>query len=120
MSVLQYPLGGREETGGYKGYGLALMVDILSGVLSGANFGTGLAAAKKPDSEANIGHFFGAMQIEGFDKLAAFTSNFDALINDLKSSPGEPGVEKVLIPGEPEILSKKKRLMPQESVLLRS
>jgi LDH2 family malate/lactate/ureidoglycolate dehydrogenase len=36
MSVLQYPLGGRKITSGYKGYGLALMVDILSGVLSAA------------------------------------------------------------------------------------
>jgi LDH2 family malate/lactate/ureidoglycolate dehydrogenase len=106
MSVLQYPLGGKKITSGYKGYGLALMVDILSGVLSGANFGSRLAASKK-ETEANIGHFFGAMQITGFRGIEKFNKDFDSLIQDIKSSPPEPGVEKILIPGEPEILNKK-------------
>ena len=109
MSVLQYPLGGQEKTGGYKGYGLALMVDILSGVLSGANSGSRLSSAKKNDTEANIGHFFGAMQIEGFQPTAKFSENFDRLIQDIRSSPLEPEVEKVFIPGEPEIISKQER-----------
>ena len=107
MSVLQYPLGGDKKTSGYKGYGLGLMVDILSGALSGANFGSMLSASKKSDAEANIGHFFGALKIKGFRQIDAFNKDFDALVHDVKSSPPEPGVETVFIPGEPEILNKK-------------
>ena len=107
MSVLQYPLGGRKETSGYKGYGLAMMVDILSGVLPGANFGSRLAASKQSDSEANIGHFFGAMKIAGFREVEEFNKDFELLVEDIKSSPLEPGVEKIFIHGEPEIFRKK-------------
>jgi len=107
MSVLQYPLGGKKITGGYKGYGLGLMVDILSGVLSGANFGSRLAASKNPDTHANIGHFFGAMKISGFRPIDEFNKDFDSLVQDIKSSPLEPDVERIFIPGEPEIIARK-------------
>jgi L-2-hydroxycarboxylate dehydrogenase (NAD+) len=108
MSVLQYPLGGKKITGGYKGYGLGLMVDILSGVLSGANFGTRLASSKQPDTQANIGHFLGAMKISGFRQIDEFNKDFDSLVQDIKSSPLEPDVERIFIPGEPEIIARKK------------
>jgi LDH2 family malate/lactate/ureidoglycolate dehydrogenase len=107
MSVLQYPLGGKKITGGYKGYGLGLMVDILSGVLSGANFGTRLTSSKKPDTQANIGHFLGAMKISGFRQLDEFNKDFDSLVQDIKSSPLEPDTESIFIPGEPEIIARK-------------
>ncbi len=107
MSVLQYPLGGKKITGGYKGYGLGLMVDILSGVLSGANFGTRLASSKKPDTQANIGHFLGAMKISGFRPIGEFNKDFESLVQDIKSSPLEPDVERIFIPGEPEIIARK-------------
>ena len=83
------------------------MVDILSGVLSGANFGSMLSSSKRSDAEANIGHFFGALKIKGFRQVDAFNRDFDALVHDVKSSPPEPGAETVFIPGEPEILNKK-------------
>lgn len=108
MSVLQYPLGGKKITGGYKGYGLALMVDILSGVLSGANFGSRLSSSKKSGTQANIGHFFGAMKISGFRQLEEFYKDFQLLMKDVKSSPLEHNVESILIPGEPELLARKK------------
>jgi len=107
MSVLHYPLGGCMETGGYKGYGLALMVDILCGPLSGAHFGSRLAASKK-DVEANIGHFFGAMKLAGFRKREAFDRDMESLVEDVKSSPREKGVEHICIPGEPESAAKAK------------
>lgn len=109
MSVLQYPLGGERKTGGYKGYGLALMVDILCGVLSGAHFGSGLASSKI-QTEANIGHFFGAMQLTGFRQTEEFQKDFDLFVEDVKSSPREPGVEQILIPGEPEIRSREENV----------
>jgi L-2-hydroxycarboxylate dehydrogenase (NAD+) len=117
MSVLQYPLGGKEQTGGYKGYGLALMVDILSGVLSGANFGSRLVASKKSDQEANIGHFFGALQIRGFRQMEAFDSDLGLLIEDIKSSRPERGVGPILIPGEPETLFREENLRRGVTVL---
>ncbi len=107
MSVLQYPLGGKKITGGYKGYGLGLMVDILSGVLSGANFGSRLSASKKPDAQANMGHFLGAMKISGFRQIEEFNEDFDSLVQDIKSSPLEPDTERIFIPGEPEIIARK-------------
>ena len=107
MSVLQYPLGGKKITGGYKGYGLGLMVDILSGVLSGANFGSRLSASKKPQTRANMGHFLGAMKISGFRRIEEFNKDFDSLVQDIKSSPLEPDTERIFIPGEPEILARK-------------
>ena len=107
MSVLHYPLGGKEITGGYKGYGLGLMVDILCGVLSGAHFGSRLAASKG-DVEANIGHFFGAMKIAGFRQCGEFDRDLEWLVDDVKSSPLEPGIEGVYIPGEPEMAAKEK------------
>jgi LDH2 family malate/lactate/ureidoglycolate dehydrogenase len=105
MSVLQYPLGGEQINSGYKGYGLGLMIDILSGVLSGSNCGSGLAASKKAQ-EADIGHFFGALQLEGFNSLEKISEKYKALVQDVKSSPLEPGAENIYIPGEPEVASK--------------
>lgn len=105
MSVLQYPLGGSSETGGYKGYGLALMVDILCGALSGAHSGSRLAASKK-DVEANIGHFFGAMKVAGFRQTKDFDRDLELLIEEVKSSPREKGIEQIYIPGEPEASAK--------------
>ncbi len=109
MSVLQYPLGGKEETGGYKGFGLALMVDLLCGVLSGANFGTRLAASKR-EEEANVGHFFGALKLSGFRQFEEFSRDLELLFRDIKSSPRESEVEEILIAGEPEWRAKEKNL----------
>jgi L-2-hydroxycarboxylate dehydrogenase (NAD+) len=109
MSVLQYPLGGEEKTGGYKGYGLSLMVDLLCGVLSGANSGSSLASSKI-EAEANIGHFFGAMKKTGFRSAEAFEKDYAALVRNVTSSPLESGAEKILIPGEPEVLARQERL----------
>lgn len=109
MSVLQYPLGGEAKTGGYKGYGLALLIDILSGVLSGAHFGSHLASSKT-ETEANIGHFFGALALSGFRPAEEFEKDFGLLVRDVKSSPLEPGVHRILIPGEPEMEQKRKNL----------
>jgi len=109
MSVLHYPLGGSMETGGYKGYGLSLMVDILCGALSGANSGSRLISSKK-EVEANIGHFFGAMKVAGFRRPEAFDRDLETLVEDVKSSPLEEGKEQIFIPGEPEVSAKAKGL----------
>lgn len=104
MTVLQYPLGGRRETGGYKGFGLGLLVDMLSGVLSGANTGSGLSASQTPGTTSNMGHFFGALQVAGFRDAPGFDDDLGRLIADVTASPLEAGVERILIPGEPEMI----------------
>ena len=102
------PLGGSRELGSNKGYCLGSMVDILSGVLSGAGFGPSvpaLAAYLESDREEvgeGTGHFFGAMRIDGFMTAKEFRTRMDKWIDTFRSSQPVAGQEKVLIPGDPE------------------
>jgi len=99
------PLGGEgEELGGHKGYGLALMVDILSGVLGGAGYADrvhpkGERGKTKP---GDVGHFFGALLIEAFRPLEEFKADMDDLIRRLKGSPKAAGESRIYIHGEKE------------------
>jgi len=99
------PLGGEgEELGGHKGYGLALMVDILSGVLSGGGYADrvhpkGEGGKMKP---GNVGHFFGALLIEAFRPLDEFRAAMDDLIRRLKRSAKAEGESRIYIQGEKE------------------
>src|SRR5438309_2405374 len=92
------PLGcGGQELGGHKGYGLALMVDVLCGVLSGA--ATGLQVytdEKKP----NVGHFFMALDPTAFRPLDEFRGDMDRLCRELKESPKAHGQERIYVHGE--------------------
>lgn len=117
MTVLQYPLGGRRETGGYKGFGLGLLVDILSGVLSGANTGSQLSASQTPGTISNMGHFFGALQVLGFRDAQGFGDDIGALCRDVTSSPREPGVDRIFVPGEPEMIRRNEYLRAGVPVL---
>lgn len=102
------PLGGTRELGSNKGYCLGGMVDILSGVLSGAGFGPfvpALAAYLENDREEvgeGTGHFFGAVRIDGFMKAEEFKSRMDKWIETIRNSKPTEGQEQVLIPGDPE------------------
>jgi L-2-hydroxycarboxylate dehydrogenase (NAD+) len=95
------PLGGIDLMRGYKGYGLGLLVDIFSGVLSGAAFGEDVAHPNQ-DRPANVGHFFGAVRIDAFRPLEKFKKDMDALLDQLKNSPKAVGHERIYIPGEKE------------------
>ncbi|MBI4319927.1 MAG: Ldh family oxidoreductase [Chloroflexi bacterium] len=97
------PLGGTAEFSGYKGYGLAVMVDILCGVLSGAAYGQ-LVDAKKDgqDQPANVGHFFAAMRVDAFRPLDEFKATMDDLILRLKSSAKAEGESRIFVAGEKE------------------
>ena len=102
------PLGSTTVGSGHKGYCLASMVDILSAVLSGANWGpfaTPFAIhVAPPEKEVGkgIGHFFGAFDIEGFRDKAEFKKEIDAWIHTMRNTKPEPGADKVMIPGDPE------------------
>ena len=102
------PLGSDREKGGHKGYGLAVMVDILCAVLSGANWGpfTPPFALQqeipKRSVGKGIGHFFGAMKIDAFIDPDEFKTQIDDYIQTLRSTCPAPGTDGPMIPGDPE------------------
>jgi LDH2 family malate/lactate/ureidoglycolate dehydrogenase len=95
------PLGGGEETAGYKGYGLAMMVDILTGVLGGANFGSRVIPFSTTLGPSDLGQLFVA--IDPASITPGFEERMAALCEELTTAPLAPGAPgRVLIPGEPE------------------
>jgi len=99
-------LGGGKVTGGHKGYGLALLADVLCGILAGARVGPERTAAASNGDGGNadfgIGHFFLALDVEAFRPLATFSAGVDEMLSVLhESEPRQPG-EGVSYPGLPE------------------
>ena len=99
------PLGGAGELlGGHKGYGLALLVDVLCGVLPGAGYVNAIYP-KTPDGKplpADVGHFFGALRVDAFRPLDEFKATMDDIIRRLKNSPKAEGQDRIYIHGEKE------------------
>jgi L-2-hydroxycarboxylate dehydrogenase (NAD+) len=96
---------------GPKGYGIALMMDVLSGPLRGAVMsvrtgGFNLDGDPKPP---NAGHFFLALDVGQFTDLAEFEDEIDASIRAIRASKPQRGVERVYLPGEIEWNSKVER-----------
>jgi LDH2 family malate/lactate/ureidoglycolate dehydrogenase len=89
------PLGSDAMTGAWKGFGLAIMVDILTGVLSG-----GHTSSELPRRAAN--HFFGAMRIDAFTDVETFYDQIQAMKDNLRASPRLPGAGPLTFAGEPE------------------
>ena len=102
------PLGSDRERGGHKGYSLGIMVDVLCAVLSGANWGPFAPPfalrLKIPDRSVGkgIGHFFGAMRIDGFIDADSFKAQIDEYIRVFRATKPAPGTTGPLIPGDPE------------------
>jgi LDH2 family malate/lactate/ureidoglycolate dehydrogenase len=89
--------------GGYKGSGLAMLMDILGGVISGANFGGEVGDQYKAyDRPQDVGHFFLAMRPDLFVPEREYRARMDTLIERVRACPTAEGVDEVLIPGEPE------------------
>ena len=132
-------LGGHRVSSGHKGYCLAAMVDILCAVLSGGNWGPTVDgfttnevnygdATKDKDGHANeskgeditqringIGHFFGAMRINGFRPVNEFQRTMDLWIKTFRSCPRIDEKIPVMIPGDPELkasIDRKKNGIP--------
>jgi L-2-hydroxycarboxylate dehydrogenase (NAD+) len=107
------PLGGVGELlGGHKGYGLALLVDILCGVLPGAGYADTVYpkdAEGKP-LPANVGHFFGALRVDGFRPLTEFKAAMDDIIRRMKDAPKAEGQQRIYIHGEKEFEATEKRM----------
>src|SRR5882672_2999778 len=102
------PLGSERELGGHKGYALSAMVDILTSVLSGANWGPfapPFALRQEIPGRSvgkGIGHFFGAMEIDGFMEVNEFKKRIDEWIEVFRKTKPAKGTNGPLIPGDPE------------------
>lgn len=109
------PLGSDREHGSHKGFGLGASVDIFSAVLSGANYGPWVppfvSFLEPPDDPvgSGIGHFFGALRIDGFRPASEFKSHLDNWIRRFKNAKTVNNSESVIIPGEPEWQEQKER-----------
>ncbi len=89
------PLGSIPQTGGHKGYGLACVVDILCGGLSGTGYG-----ATRPAEE--VAHTVAAYNIEAFIEVDTFKEQMDTWLQTLKDTPPAPGNDRVLVAGQME------------------
>lgn len=108
-------LGSTPENGSHKGYALSAVVDLFSGVLSGANFGPWVPPfvsflPLQPDLPGKgIGHFFGAMRVDAFREKTAYFEAMDLWIERFKSAQRKEEETPVIIPGEPEFQLEKER-----------
>jgi LDH2 family malate/lactate/ureidoglycolate dehydrogenase len=86
----------------HKGYAIAMMVDVLSGVLTGSGFLTQVHSPYKTAEKSNCGHLFIAMNIEVFQPLAQFNARMEEYIAELKATPRAQGFDEIFYPGEME------------------
>jgi L-2-hydroxycarboxylate dehydrogenase (NAD+) len=102
------PLGIDRERGGHKGYCLSAIVDILCGVLSGANWGPFVPPfpyhlkSTERSVGKGVGHLFGAFRIDGFIDLEDFKYQIDKWIRVFRAAKPAPGTSGPLIPGDLE------------------
>lgn len=110
------PLGSNRDLGSHKGFGLGALVDIFSGVLSGANYGPWVPPFVSflpviPDSPGKgIGHFFGAMRVDAFRPKEDYFTHIEQWISRFSASTPSNPEQPVIIPGEPEMQHKNERL----------
>lgn len=111
------PLGSDRDHGSHKGFGLSATVDILSAVLSGANYGPWVppfVAFMEPSKDPvgkGIGHFLGAMRVDGFRPTEEFKSHLDNWIERFSNAKTIHADQKVIIPGQPEVEAEKERML---------
>lgn len=98
------PLGSTLETSSHKGYGLGLMVDILSGVLNGTGPGV---FVDRPSLVQ--GHWFAAWRIDAFRDVDEFKAEMKRWVDHIRAIPPAEGVEAVLVPGDPEHRARRDR-----------
>ena len=110
------PLGSEKELGSHKGYALGSIVDIFSGVLSGASFGpwapTFPAYISMPENMPGegLGHFLGAMRIDAFRPAQDFKSNMDIWLNRFRNAKPIKGHDRVYVAGDIERTTEGERM----------
>jgi LDH2 family malate/lactate/ureidoglycolate dehydrogenase len=97
--------------GGYKGYGLALVIGLLAGTLNGAAMGKDVVDFNADDTTpTNTGHVIVAINIESFMPVDRFTVRVDELVQDIRNSRRLPGVERIRLPGDGSVAARMDRL----------
>lgn len=91
--------------GGFKGAGLALIMGILSSMLSGASYGTELGNMDDGPKPGQDGHFFLALRVGAFEDVARFKARVDTAIRQIHAVRLAPGVDRAYAPGEKELLT---------------
>jgi len=99
------PLGGTEDLRNHKGYGLAVMVQVLSATLCGAAF----SPLREGGATDDIGHFFLVLDPAVFRQDGGFVADIDAMVELLHATPPFDPDRPVLVPGEPEEMSRRQR-----------
>lgn len=96
--------------GGPKGSGLAIFMDVLCGILSGASYGPHINHFWNDfENPQNVGHIFCAIDISKFIDLGEFKKRLGDMIGEMKVLPKNPGVDEIFMPGEIENMKKKDR-----------
>jgi len=97
--------------GGYKGYGLNVVIGMLAGVLNGAAFGRNVVDfTKDVAAKNNSGHMILAMRVDNFQPAASFKSEMDRVIREIRDSKRMDGVDRIWLPGEMEFHKTRERL----------
>ena len=86
----------------HKGYAISVMMDMLSGVLTGSGFGTQVSGPYQAERKSNAGHLMIALNIAAFQPVDTFNQRIEALIAELKATPTAQGFSEVFYPGEIE------------------
>lgn len=95
--------------GGPKGYSLALVVDVLAGVLTGSDYGVHLASVHDLSRRASVGFVMQAVDITALGDWAEYEKDIQSLIGEIRNSPRAPGVDRIFLPGEIEWLTWRER-----------
>jgi len=98
--------------GGYKGYGLAVMVEILCSILTGVPYGPNMVKMFDDDihTKRNLGQFYMAIRINAFTDILSFKKRLSIIMNELRSEPSSDPERQVKVAGDPEIEHEKQRL----------
>jgi LDH2 family malate/lactate/ureidoglycolate dehydrogenase len=103
------PLGATRPMGGHKGYGLAMMVEVLCTTLAGAQYGA-LREQRDPDAARHdVGHFFLAIDPDAFREEGAFEADLDDMIDALRATRPVDPAEPVQVAGDPEVKARAER-----------
>lgn len=90
--------------GGPKGYGLAFLVEVLSGLFTGAAYGPQIVSLYQDvHRKQNVGQFFFVMRADLFEELNVFKQRVDQMIREIRNIPLAEGFEKIYLPGEIEL-----------------
>ncbi|MBR0874927.1 Ldh family oxidoreductase [Bradyrhizobium tropiciagri] len=104
------PMGGTRETGTHKGYGLAVMAQLLGSTLAGGSFSPFRSREAKPGAPDNIGHFFLALDPDFFRASGSFEDDVSDILDHLRATPAVDPDNPVIVAGEPEFARRAERL----------